>query len=285
MAEWTHLKSLLQSKKKMQNKSKEREWTNLALWLYASALPAARRTSGAPCCPCTALGEGTAGPKTWNRRGLNSRGSVSTRPGTSASAASGRADGSTPGWISLAATGRMLKWEWKQREFKSAHWQAEAKDAESNIEAEIEEIKGTHLMRLSWICRDCRGRRHQSCRRCIRRSRPGWPGDRCTAAEASSGLCCTRPPRWGSRCSCARAVSPPAGSCSWSTSPLGLQGLLGASHTAPRPGRQLSSKRPPWEAALDLPGASAPVCSTGWTRNQSTARWGLEISHLSIVRH
>ena len=94
---------------KRRKTSRERELTNLALWLYASALPAARRTGGAPCCPCTASGEGTAGLKTWNLRGLNSPGSVSTQPGTSASAASGRADDSTPGWISLAATERMLE--------------------------------------------------------------------------------------------------------------------------------------------------------------------------------
>ena len=155
-----------------------------------------------------------------------------------------------------------------------------AKDAKSNIEAKkIETIWGTHLMRLSWKCRDCQGRRHQSCQRCSQRWRPGWPGGRCTASAASSGPGCTRPPPPGSRCSCARAVWPPAGSCSLSTSPLGLRDLLEASRTTPRPNQQLASKRPPLEAALDLPDASGPVCSAGWTRNQSTAHWELQISH------
>ena len=91
----TSYTSCYQANEKMKKMSKE--WTNLALWLYASALPAARRKGGAPCCPCTASGEGIGGPTTLNLRGLNSPGSVLTRPGTSASAASGPADGSTPG--------------------------------------------------------------------------------------------------------------------------------------------------------------------------------------------
>ena len=110
----TYLKSCYEANEKMQKRrktSRERELTNLALWLYASALPAARRTGGAPCCPCTASEEGTAGRKTSNPRGLNLSGSASTQPGTSASAASGQAGGWTPGLISLGATERMLERE------------------------------------------------------------------------------------------------------------------------------------------------------------------------------
>ena len=143
----------------------------------------------------------------------------------------------------------------------------------------------THLKKLSWICRGCRGRRRQSCPRCSRRWTPAWPAGLCTVSGGNFELCCTRPPRQGSRCWCARAGSPPAGSCSSSTSPLCHRGLLEASHTAPRQDRRLASKRPPLADVLDLQGASGPVCLVGWTRNQSRARWGLElfIQLLSVI--
>ena len=103
---------LLQSRREDAKEKTSRDLTtNLALWLYASALPAARMRGGAPCCPCTASGEGTAGRKTSNPRGLNLSGSASTQPGTSASAASGQAGGWTPGLISLGATETMLERE------------------------------------------------------------------------------------------------------------------------------------------------------------------------------
>ena len=95
MSEWTHLAT--KQTRRCKRKTSRDLTTNLALWLYASALPAARMRGGAPCCPCTASGEGTAARRTWRRPGRSWRGSASTPPGTSASAASGRAGGSTLG--------------------------------------------------------------------------------------------------------------------------------------------------------------------------------------------
>ena len=124
---WVSEHILLQSRREDAKEKTSRDLTtNLALWLYASALPAARMRGGAPCCPCTASGEGTAARRTWRRPGRSWRGSASTPPGTSASAASGQAGGSTPGCSSLEAMERRLEREWKQRDFENAQCQAKS---------------------------------------------------------------------------------------------------------------------------------------------------------------
>ena len=114
---------LLQSKRGDAKRGENVE-TNLSWELYVSERRAAMRRGGAPWCPCTASGEGTW--STWSPPSWSWPSSASTPPGTSASAASGRAGGWTPGCSSLGAMERRLEREWKQRDFENAQCQAKS---------------------------------------------------------------------------------------------------------------------------------------------------------------